>query len=824
MKPAFQNLVDTGAGVLTPDQAIVAGVRIEIDGQVQGVGFRPWVHALAHAAAIRGRVWNHAGGVTIEAFAAPDTLRSFVEQLERPPMPAARVRDLQCAPIPDETVVSFEIVASHGGRERRPSIPPDLATCEACRTELLNPADRRHGYAFINCTRCGPRYTICLDVPYDRPRTTMATFALCEACRREYEDPDDRRFHAQPNACPVCGPQLRLIDSAGDHLSGNPIVTAAALLRDGRILGVKGLGGYHLACDATRPDVVAALRVRKHRDEKPFAVMVPSLQAAERLACLTSAERELLSTPSRPVVLVTRCPTSGLAEEIAPGNRLVGLMLPYTPLHELLLAEADRPLVMTSGNRSDEPMVCDDSEAVRVLGGGIADFLLQHNREIANRCDDSVVRVVAARPVVLRRSRGWVPGNIHVARRFPRPILACGAHLKNAFCLAEGEFAWLGPHVGDLETDEACAAFETAVEHFQRFVGIKPEVVAHDLHPDYFTTRYALVHSAAQRIAVQHHHAHVASAMAEHGLDGPVIGLAWDGTGYGTDGTAWGGELLVADLASFRRLATFRPIRLAGGDLAIHEVWRIALALLDDAFDGDPPLRLSLFEHINSMRIEVARQMIASQLHAPLARGVGRYFDAFGALVLGKSEAHHEGQVAMQLTFAADPTERRPYPFEMETADSRMQSLDTAPGKMGPTRDERKESSPDFIQPFTPSSRPPLAAYRGASLPTIDLRPAVRGAVDDLLAGRSAAIIAGRFHATMAAAAVEMVHLAEREVGRLPVVLTGGCFQNARLVEDLLSALAPHFRVYVHENVPPNDGGIALGQAMVAGARLRGGV
>ncbi|MFI5366772.1 MAG: hypothetical protein ACHQ4J_14245, partial [Candidatus Binatia bacterium] len=342
------------------------------------------------------------------------------------------------------------------------------------------------------------------------------------------------------------------------------------------------------------------------------------------------------------------------------------------------------------------------------------------------------------------------------------------------------------------------------------------------LHPDYFTTRYALVHPAAQRIAVQHHHAHVASAMAEHGLDGPVTGLAWDGTGYGTDGTAWGGELLVADLATFRRLATFRPIRLAGGDLAIREVWRIALALLDDAFDGDPPLRLPLFEPISSMHIEVARQMIANRLHAPLAHGVGRYFDAFGALVLGRSESHHEGQVAMQLTFAADPAERRPYPFAMETADSRMQSLDTAPGKMGPTRDERKENSPDFIQPFAPSSRLPLAAYRGASLPIIDLRPVVRGAVDDLLAGRSAATIAGRFHATMAAAAVEMVELAEREVGRLPVVLSGGCFQNARLLEDLLAALAPRFRVCVHENVPPNDGGIALGQAMVAGARLRG--
>jgi hydrogenase maturation protein HypF len=766
-----------GASVLTPDLPAVAGVRIEIDGQVQGVGFRPWVHTLAQATAIRGRVWNHSRGVTIEAFGARDSLRAFVEQLERPPMPAARVRDVQCEPIPDEAVASFEIVASCSGLARRPSIPPDLATCDACRRELLDPTDRRYRYPFINCTRCGPRYTICLDVPYDRQRTTMAAFAMCEACRREYEDSQDRRFHAQPNACPDCGPRLRLVDAQGNCMPGEPIIVAARLLREGAILAVKGLGGYHLACDATRPDAVAMLRARKHRDEKPFAVMVPSLAFAERLAGLSPAERDLLVAPSRPIVLVARRPTSGLAEEVAPGNPLVGLMLPYTPLHELLLAEVGRPLVMTSGNRSDEPMICGDDEALRQLGGDIADFLLQHDRAIANRCDDSVARVVAGRPVVLRRSRGWVPGNLRVARRFPHPILASGAHLKNAFCLAADDLVWLGPHVGDLETHEACAAFEIAVERFQRFVGIEPEVVAHDLHPDYFTTRYATESQAALRVAVQHHHAHVASAMGEHRLDGPVIGLAWDGTGYGTDGTAWGGELLVATLADFRRLATFRPIRLAGGDRAIREVWRIALALLDDAFDGDPPLAyLPLFQSIDAKSIDVARQMIRNELHAPLAHGVGRYFDAFGAIVLGKSESRHEGQVAMQLTFAADPAERRAYPFEIEAG----------------------------------------------VVATVDLRPTVRCAVDDLLAGGSAATISGRFHATLVAAAVEMMRLAEREVGRLPVVLTGGCFQNARLVEDLMAALAPKFRVYVHEDVPPNDGGIALGQAMIAGARLRG--
>jgi hydrogenase maturation protein HypF len=833
------------------------GIRIELDGLVQGVGFRPWVHALARAAAIRGRVWNHPTGVTVEAFGDRDVLRVFVGRLQHPPMPAAHVHSVHCEPIPHEAVKSFEIVASHtvashtvasrGGDARRPSIPPDLATCDDCRRELLDPTDRRYRYPFINCTRCGPRYTISLDVPYDRPRTTMGTFPMCAACRREYEDPDDRRFHAQPNACPVCGPRLRLVDVQGAALRGDPILAAAQLLRHGRILAIQGLGGYHLACDAARGDVVATLRARKHREEKPFAVMVPNLEIAEHLAQLSPAERDLLAAPSRPIVLATRRPGGVLADEVAPENPLVGLMLPYTPLHELLLAAVGRPVVMTSGNRCDEPMVFESDEALQRLGD-IADVFLQHDRDIANRCDDSVVRVLAGRPVALRRSRGWVPASFRVQRRFPQPILACGAHLKNTFCFADGDVAWLGPHVGDLETHEACVAFEAAVARFQRFVGIEPAVVAHDLHPDYFSTRYALEQRAVEHIAVQHHHAHVASAMAEHELGGPVIGLAWDGTGYGTDGTAWGGELLVATFADFRRLATFRPIRLAGGDRAIRQVWRIALALLDDAFAGDPPLdRLPLFARLDPSHIHVARRLLATRLHAPLARGVGRYFDAFGAIVLGKSESRYEGQVAMQFTFAADPAERRPYPFAMENGDevtmSRRSPGNEFPGSVArsrlkptaniglgvPLRGLFNDSAGEFIPrrcagidtAYWDARRSTPSSDRVGSIATVDLRPAVRAAVEDLLAGRSAATIAGRFHATMAAAAVEMVQLAEREVGRLPVVLTGGCFQNARLVEDLLVALTPRRRVHVHERVPPNDGGIALGQAMVAGARLR---
>ncbi|MBI3784725.1 MAG: carbamoyltransferase HypF, partial [Deltaproteobacteria bacterium] len=585
-----------------------------------------------------------------------------------------------------------------------------------------------------------------------------------------------RRFHAQPNACPRCGPRLQLVDRRGNALPGDPIVVTAELLRAGQIVAVKGLGGFHLACDATNAAAVSTLRLRKHRDAKPFAVMVRRLSDAEALAVLTATDRQLLESVSRPIVLVPRRSASALAADVAPENPLVGLMLPYTPLHELLLAAVDGPLVMTSGNHSDEPMVIDNAGALHHLGA-IADAILQHDRDIANRCDDSVVRVLAGKPAVLRRGRGWIPGNLRVTPSFPVPILACGAHLKSSFCLGVGDQIWLGPHVGDLETDEACRAFEAMVDRFARFVGVEPQAVVHDLHPDYFTTRWAGELDLPMRIAVQHHHAHVASVMAEHQLSGPVIGLAWDGTGYGTDGTAWGGEFLLAHLAGFQRLATFHPIPLAGGDQAIREIWRIALALLDDAFDGDAPLaQLSLFDLVESSHIAVARRMIATRLHAPLAHGVGRYFDAFGAILLGVATARYEGEVAMQLSLAGDAAEQRPYAFGIAEG----------------------------------------------VFPAIDLRPTLRAAVNDLLSGISAATIAARFHATLREAAFTMIERIESSHDALPIVLSGGCFQNARLVEDLKTALRPR-AVYLNEHVPPNDGGIALGQAMIAAAQLRSG-
>jgi hydrogenase maturation protein HypF len=759
--------------------APVEGRRIEIRGTVQGVGMRPFVFRLARALGVRGRVRNDSRGVTIEAFAEARALDDFQRRLSAERPPAAAFDEVRADVIAPEPVADFVIVGSEASDERRVSIPPDLATCPACLAELRDPANRRHRYPFTNCTDCGPRFTIARDVPYDRAATTMAPFTLCPECAREYRDPEDRRFHAEPNACPACGPRLSLRTAAGEAARpGDPLQAASEALRDGRIVAVKGLGGFHLACDATSPAAVRRLRERKRREEKPLAVMVRDLAEAERLAALSEPERRLLASVERPIVLVRRRAGAALAPEIAPDSPLVGLLLPYTPLHHLLLEAAGRPLVMTSGNLSEEPIAFRDQEALGRLSG-IADLFLLHDREIETRADDSVARLVAGRPVLLRRSRGFVPRPVRMPRRFARPVLACGAHLKNTFCLATGDQATLGPHVGDLDNLETYDSLAQAVERMERFLRTRPEVVACDLHPLYLSTRYARQRAerlGAPLVPVQHHHAHLAAAMAEHGLAGPVLGLAWDGTGYGPDGTAWGGELLLADERHFERLATFRPLPLAGGERAIREPWRVALAALDDAFGGDPPLsRLPLFRNVPTERVALVRQMIRSGLNAPPAHGAGRLFDAAGAIALGRGLSRYEGQVAMALDNAADPGERGRYPFALD--------LSADPGRL-------------------------------------DWRPLVRALVEDLLGGASPAAVAARFHESLAAAAGELVRAAAGRHGRLPVVLSGGCFQNARLAEGILGALEG-FEVYLHQRVPPGDGGLALGQALVADSVAR---
>jgi hydrogenase maturation protein HypF len=767
------------AGGTSPGDGPVIGRRLVLSGTVQGVGLRPFVFRAAQDLRLTGRVWNHGDGVTVEAFGPADRLDELERRLRQAPPPAARLDRVEASALPGLPPATFEIVPSRAGGAPRVAIGADLATCAACTAEIADPANRRHRYPFTNCTDCGPRFTIALGIPYDRPATTMARFTMCEACAAEYHDPRDRRYHAQPNACPACGPRLALRAATGAALAGDPLAQAALALRAGRLVAVKGLGGYHLACDATSEGAVAELRRRKRRDEKPLAVMVADLEAAAGLAELSAEERQLLGSVERPIVLCRRRPDAALAAGLAPGNPRLGLMLPYTPLHHLLLAEAGRPLVMTSGNLSEEPIAFEDADALARLGG-VADLFLVHDRPIASRCDDSVARVVAGRPLLLRRSRGWVPRPVRVRHRFARPTLGVGAQLKNACCLGRGDEATLGPHVGDLDNLETYAAFEAAVDRLERFLRFEPEVLGCDLHPLYLSTRYARQRAAAlgaRLVEVQHHHAHAAAAMAEHGLEGPVLALCWDGTGLGTDGAAWGGELLRCWPERFERLATFRPLPLAGGDQAIREPWRVALAALLDAFDGDAPLDLPLFAGLPAAEVEVVRRMLAGGVNAPPAHGAGRAFDAAAALALARPVARYEGQLALALDGAADEAEPGRYPFEL--------------GRAGPITE-------------------------------LDLRPLWRALVADLRCGTGAGAISARFHAALAAAGAELVREAAARDGALPVVLSGGCFQNAFLAERIRAELSGSFGVYPHGQVPPGDGGLALGQALVADAVARG--
>ena len=757
---------------------ITSGRRIELRGIVQGVGFRPWIYNLASQRGVTGRVSNGAAGVVIEAFGPQRTLDDFADRVMHELPPAVEILEVSCRAIEAERLDGFAIVPSTSGDDVRVSIPPDLATCPECAGEIFDRANRRYRYAFTNCTHCGPRFTIAHDVPYDRATTTMAAFTMCEACRREYDDPANRRFHAQPNACPQCGPRLALISSDGrDIPAADPIASAAAALAVGAIVAVKGLGGFHLACDATNAAVIARLRQRKRRDQKPFAVMVRDITAAESLAVLHDDDRSLLESPARPIVLVRPRPGSQLAEGVAPDAPLVGLMLPYTPLHHLLLHDARRPLIMTSGNVADEPLVYQNGDA-RTRLAELADFILLHDRDIDAFCDDSVARNVAGAPLLIRRSRGYVPRAVAISPSCGEPILACGALLKNTFCIAMGDTAYPGPHIGDLDNLACFDAYGAAIDRMERFLRVTPRVVAHDLHPDYLSTRYALSRAGAHPSGVQHHHAHIASVLAEHALTGPVIGVAYDGTGYGTDGAAWGGEILLARLDDFERVATLRPIALLGGDAAIREPWRLAVALLHDAFDGTvPESLLARFDGIPRARIDAVRQMIGRGHHAPLAHGAGRYFDAIGSLVLERPHSAFEGQIALAWNGAADDREGGGYPFIID---------------------------------------------RSAMPWSIDLRLMVQAIVNDLAARESSPVIAARFHNTLAEATAAAVESVASIHGALPVALSGGCFQNPRLAESLMARLTPRFAVYLNRRVPPGDGGIALGQAAVAAAVLRG--
>ena len=754
------------------------GRRIEVEGAVQGVGFRPWVRRTAHALHIRGRVINTPRGIAIEAYAGRPELDALVQALRDRPPAAARVGRVRCTEIPNAGVEGFCIGPSEEAGARLLSVPPDLGVCPTCLREVEDPRDRHHGYAFASCTDCGPRFAIVGALPYDRDRTSMATFPLCAACRREYTDPADRRFHAQATACPTCGPRLWLADRAGARLPAeDPLAAAAERLANGEILGVQGLGGFHLACDATRAEVVAELRLRKRRDAKPFAVMVRDLAAAEALALLDEDARRALTSPARPIVLIAaRSAERRLAANVGEGSSRVGIFLPPTPLHHLLLARLNRPLVMTSGNLGGAPMAIAHDEAARTLGPLVDAFLL-HDRPVLRRVEDSVVASTAGAMRVLRRARGYAPDAIRLPAAAAEPVLAVGGHLKNAACLVVGDRAYLTAHLGDLDSWEAEQAFRADVEGLERLLGVRAGVIAHDLHPAYASTQYALARPARLRIGVQHHVAHVLAALAELALDEPVVGVVFDGSGWGPDGTSWGAEILRVHDATWTRASTFRGLPLPGGERAIREVWRTAYAALHEAFAGEAreiSERLAVFRGLPGASLPTLERMLAASVETVRARGMGRWFDAIGALVMGLPRASFEGQVAMAWEDLAAGQDAPAYPVVLPDA--------LANGVVVTAQHE------------------------------IDLRPTIRAAVRDHLAGVDARTISARFHRTIVEATAATAVRVLAASGARRVVLSGGSFQNRILARDIGDAVGRD-RVVMAREVPINDGGLALGQA-----------
>ncbi|HUA43142.1 MAG TPA: carbamoyltransferase HypF [Streptosporangiaceae bacterium] len=759
-------------------------IGIRVEGVVQGVGFRPFVYSLATSLGLAGLVGNDVDGVFAEIEGSPEAVAKFLLLLEQEAPPLARIERVSTRSLGLTGAGSFSIVPSQAGGQRRTLVSADSATCADCLRELADPADRRYRYPFINCTNCGPRFTIVRDVPYDRPLTTMSAFAMCERCAAEYHDPANRRFHAQPTCCPDCGPHLSLV-AAGTELplqAGDSVTAAAGLLRAGKILAVKGLGGYHLIVDAGNEAATAALRSRKHREDKPFALMVSDLATARTLCAVDDTAAQLLTSARRPIVLLPRQPGADglIAPAVAPGNRQLGLMLPYTPLHHLLLDTVARPVVATSGNVSDEPIAFRDADALSRLAG-IADVFLIHDRAIHIRTDDSVVRAAGGRESVLRRSRGYVPEPLTVSAAFPRPVLACGAELKNTFCLAAGDRAFVSHHIGDLENAETLRSFTEGIEHFRRLFDIEPELVTHDLHPDYLSSKYAADLDDVELLSVQHHHAHVASCLADNRETGPVIGVAFDGTGYGSDGTIWGGEFLIADLAAFERAGYLHPVPMPGGAAAIRQPWRMAAAYLAESFPGGLPGELAVRQR-NEQHWAPVLTMAERGINSPVTSSAGRLFDAVAALLGVRDAVNYEGQAAIELEQLADPTELGSYPARAV----------------------------------------PAAGHGGGSPLVVSASDLVRAAAEDLVAGVAAPVIAGRFHNAVAAAIVTVCAQLREQTGLGVVALSGGVFQNLLLTGRVVSALTESgFRVLQHSRVPCNDGGISLGQAAVAGARDR---
>jgi len=793
--------------------------RIEVAGIVQGVGFRPYICRLATESRLAGTIRNTSSGVSIEVQGDPTEVEEFVTRLPQQAPPLSRITEIQSFEMPSNGDREFRIIASHAETTVRTLISPDVATCDDCLREMFDPYDRRYRYPFINCTNCGPRFTITHSIPYDRRFTSMAAFTMCAACQAEYDDLGNRRFHAQPNACWDCGPQLELRDRTGPVIpTDDPVRATIAFLRDGHIVAMKGLGGFHLAADATDSAAVRRLRERKRRVGKPFAIMMADVAAAREFCEISAGEESALLSIERPIVLLRRRPdASGISEDVAPGNRHLGVFLPYTPLYHLILREAGlKALVMTSGNLSEEPIAIANQEALRRLHP-LADYFLLHNRDILLRSDDSVVRVFSAparqspRPPrlgglnrrapqdkaefpeemqQLRRSRGFVPLPVFLHEEVPS-ILAVGGELKNTICLTKGKHAFLSQHVGDLENLESYQFFEEAIAHFQKVLEIRPEIVACDLHPGYFSTRWAREQNLPL-VGVQHHHAHIASCMAENHLQGKVIGFALDGTGYGSDGKIWGGEVLVADCRGFERAAHFAYIPVPGGAAAIHQPWRMAVSYLAHHFGPDfGKLKPSFLEGVSQHKIDLVLKMLEGRVNSPLTSSCGRLFDAVAAIAGVRNEVTYEAQAAMELEMA------------MEDGDPRL----------------RRELAPSAEQ-GNPRELYPFVLNRQDSAWVIGTRPLFEALLEDVAARRPLGEISRKFHNGLVAIFSEIANRLREPTSLNRVCLSGGTFHNLYLTQNLVRALSQvGFEVFTHSEVPAGDGGLSLGQAMVAAAQ-----
>ena len=748
-------------------------LNLQIEGIVQGVGFRPFIFSLAREHSVSGWVLNSSRGVEIEIEGSEESLNNFLSQVKNNPPPLSRILSILQKEIPLIGDKTFAIHESKTLADRVPFISPDSDVCDDCLRELFDPADRRYRYPFINCTNCGPRFTIIKDIPYDRDKTTMQPFTLCPECEQEYHDPLNRRFHAQPIGCWQCGPRLMLVNERGGEIkAADPVQETIALLLKGSILAVKGLGGFHLAVDAASEEAVLRLRSRKLREEKPFAIMVRDIERARQVCFISPQEEEILTSKLKPILLLKKRPGHGIAESVAPHNQFFGIMLPYTPVHHLLLKSRFDALVMTSANITDEPITKDNQESLERLQG-IADYFLMHNRDIHVRADDTIVRTAAGKLSILRRSRGMVPLSLPLIEA-GLEVLACGAELKNTICFTKGKVAFLSQYIGDMESVEADRIFLESIEHLKNILQVAPEVIAYDLHPDYRATRYALEQNYSRAVGVQHHFAHVAGCLAEHGVDGPAIGVAFDGTGYGDDGAIWGSEFFTFDYSHYKRRAHFAYVPMPGGDAAAKEPYRMAISYLYRTFKEKlPGLNLPLLQKYSD-RVQPFMTMIDREINSPLTSSCGRLFDAVSSLAGLRDVMTFEGQAPMELEMAIDEPHDLVYTYQVAA----------------------QAAGPDFI---------------------ISFEPMIAAIVDDVLQGKPVSFISCCFHNTIAQVIADICGRISQQEGIKLVALSGGVFQNLYLLTRSVDLLrSKGFTVLTHEQVPTNDGGISLGQAVIA--------